>query len=471
MSDSRSHQPPSGVADPFSTAVLPYTVAGLARSGAPGRWEVLPSAQPAVPDYYFVRHEDSTPARLDVEAVRRDFPILSQYVSGHRLVWLDNAATTQKPRVVIDRLARFYTHENSNIHRGAHELAARATDAFEAARDTAARFLGAGSRDEIVFVRGTTEAINLVAQSWGRENVGAGDEIVVTHLEHHSNIVPWQHLAQEMHAVLRVAPVDDDGQLLLDEYGKLLNARTRLVAVSHVSNALGTVIPIREVIEMAHAVGALVLVDGAQAVAHLPVDVAELGADFYAFSGHKVFGPTGIGVLYGRSTVLERMPPWQGGGSMITDVTVERSEFQRPPARFEAGTNSIADAVGLAAALDYVQRLGLPTIARYEHDLLAYATRALLTVPGLRLIGTALDKASVLSFVLPGHQPDDIGSALNHEGIAVRAGHHCAQPVLRRYGLTATVRPSLAFYNTYEEVDLLVATLRRLTARAGRRSS
>lgn len=407
---------------------------------------------------------------MDVNAARRDFPILSQSIYGHQLVWMDNAATTQKPQLVIDRLSHFYAYENSNIHRGAHELAMRATDAFESARDTVARFLGAHSGDEIVFVRGTTEAINLIAQSWGRKNVGAGDEIVITHLEHHSNIVPWQQLTMEKDAVLRVIPVDDNGQILLDEYGRLLNDRTRLVAISHVSNALGTITPIRQVIEMAHSVGARVLVDGAQAVAHLPVNVAELGPDFYVFSGHKIFGPTGIGALYGKSTVLETMPPWQSGGNMINNVALDQSEFQNPPARFEAGTSSIADAVGLGAALDYVQQIGLPNIARYEHDLLKYATQRMRAIPGLRLVGTAPDKASVLSFMLAGYRPEQVGSALNREGIAVRAGHHCAQPILRHYGLEATVRPSLAFYNTYEEVDLLVATLRRLATYADRRS-
>jgi cysteine desulfurase / selenocysteine lyase len=410
---------------------------------------------------------DPHPA-FDVHAVRRDFPILSERVNGKPLIWFDNGATTQKPQAVIDRLAYFYTHENSNIHRAAHELAARSTDAYEKARDTVARFIGAGSPDEIVFVRGATEAINLVAQSWGRANIGAGDEIVISHLEHHANIVPWQQLAAEKDAVLRVIPVDDDGQILLEEYQKLLNDRTKLVAVTQVSNALGTITPIRAVIEMAHAAGALALVDGAQSVPHTPVDVTELDADFLVFSGHKVFGPTGIGVLYGKAAVLESMPPWQGGGNMIADVTLERSVFQDPPNRFEAGTGNIADAVGLGAALDYVQRIGMPNIAAYEHELLEYATEGLRTVPGLRIIGTAKDKASVLSFVLDGYEPVEVGSALNEEGIAVRAGHHCAQPILRRFGLEGTVRASLAFYNTHEEIDVLVAALRRLAADAGR---
>ena len=398
--------------------------------------------------------------------MRRDFPILTERVNGHRLVWLDNAATTHKPQVVIDRLAHFYSRENSNIHRAAHELAARATEAYEDARSEVARFLGAPSSDDIVFVRGTTEAINLVAQSWGRKYVGAGDEIVISCLEHHANIVPWQLLAEERDATLRVIPVDDSGQIVLDEYHKLLSDRTRLVAVAHVSNALGTVVPVREVIEGAHEAGALALIDGAQSVAHIPVDVQTLDPDFYVFSGHKVFGPLGIGALYGNAAVLDSMPPWQGGGNMIRSVTFERTTYQRPPTRFEAGTASIADAVGLAAALAYVERIGRENIASYEQELLGYATRAMGTVPGLRMVGTASDKASILSFVLDGYRSEDVGSALNPEGIAVRAGHHCAQPILRHYGLEATVRAALAMYNTHAEVDLLVAALHRLAANA-----
>ena len=406
---------------------------------------------------------------FNVAAVRRDFPILAERVNGRPLVWLDNAATTQKPQAVIDRLAHFYAHENSNIHRAAHELAARATDAYEGARATVQRFLGASSPEEIVFVRGATEAINLVAQSWGRQNILPGDEIVISHLEHHANIVPWQQLASEKGARLRVIPVDDSGQILLDEYQKLLGSRTKLVSITQVSNALGTIVPVRDVSDLAHRVGARVLIDGAQAVSHMPVDVRSLGADFYVFSGHKVFGPTGIGVLYGTAEILESMPPWQGGGNMISSVTFEQTRYQKPPARFEAGTGNIADAAGLAAALDYVSRLGMANIDRYEHDLLSYATAALQTVPGLRLIGTAREKASVLSFVLDGHDPVAVGSALNEEGIAVRAGHHCAEPILHRFGVNATVRPSLAFYNTCEEVDALTAALLRLAGRSGRR--
>ncbi|VWB50411.1 segregation protein B [Burkholderia aenigmatica] len=402
---------------------------------------------------------------FDVNAIRRDFPILQERVNGKQLVWFDNAATTHKPQAVIDRLAYFYAHENSNIHRAAHALAGRATDAYEHARETVQRFIGASSPDEIVFVRGTTEAINLIAKTWGVQNVGEGDEIVVSHLEHHANIVPWQQLAALKGAKLRVIPVDDSGQVLLDEYRKLLNDRTRIVSVTQVSNALGTVVPVQEIVELAHRAGAKALVDGAQSISHMRVDVQALDADFFVFSGHKIYGPTGIGVVYGKRAILDDMPPWQGGGNMIADVTFERTVFQPPPNRFEAGTGNIADAVGLGAALDYVSRVGIENIARYEHDLLAYATSVLAPVPGVRLVGTARDKASVLSFVLKGYETEEVGQALNEEGIAVRSGHHCAQPILRRFGLEATVRPSLAFYNTCDEVDALVSVVRRLATR------
>lgn len=405
---------------------------------------------------------------FDVNAVRRDFPILNERVNGKPLVWFDNAATTQKPQSVIDRLAYFYAHENSNIHRAANELAARATDAYEAARNKVQRFLGAGSADEIIFVRGATEAINLVAKTWGVANIGEGDEIVVSLLEHHANIVPWQQLAQQTGAKIRVIPVDDTGQLKLDELQKLLNPKTKLVSVTQVSNALGTVTPIKQVIDMAHAAGAKVLVDGAQSVSHLRVNVQALDADFFVFSGHKIFGPTGIGVVYGKKALLEQMPPWQGGGNMIADVTFEKTLFQPAPNKFEAGTGNIADAVGLGAALDYVERIGIENIARYEHDLLVYATRGLSSIPGVRLIGTAADKASVASFVLAGYTTEEVGRALNEEGIAVRSGHHCAQPILRRFGVEATVRPSLAFYNTCEEIDRLLAVVRRLARGKGK---
>ncbi|AVT75460.1 segregation protein B [Rhodopseudomonas palustris] len=408
---------------------------------------------------------------FDANVFKRDFPILRETVNGRPLVWLDNGATTQKPQCVIDRLVQFYTHENSNIHRAAHTLAARSTDAYEAARDKVRGFINAPSVKDIVFVRGATEAINLVAQAWSRRNVGEGDEIVVSHLEHHANIVPWQQLAAEKGARLRVAPVDDHGQILLDEYEKLLGPKTKIVAFTQVSNALGTVTPVAEMTALAHRHGAKVLVDGAQGVCHMPVDVQALDVDFYAFSGHKMFAPTGIGVLYGKADVLEAMPPWQGGGNMIADVTFEKTIFQGPPDRFEAGTGNIADAVGLGAAIDYLTRIGMANIAAHEHELLAYGTEHLLTVPGLKLIGTAREKAGILSFVLDGCRSEDVGKALDREGIAVRAGHHCAQPILRRFGLESTVRPSLALYNTHDDIDALVDALRRLQSGRGVRGN
>ncbi|RUR66071.1 SufS family cysteine desulfurase [Variovorax guangxiensis] len=406
---------------------------------------------------------------FDIHAVRRDFPILQERVNGKQLVWFDNAATTHKPQSVIDRISYFYEHENSNIHRAAHELAARATDAYEGARERVRRFINAPEVEEVIFVRGTTEAINLVAKSWGGQHVGEGDEIVVSNLEHHANIVPWQQLATAKGAKLRVIPVDDSGQVLLDEYRKLLNDRTKIVAVTQVSNALGTVVPVKEIVELAHRAGAKALLDGAQSVSHMRVDVQDIGADFFVFSGHKVFGPTGIGVVWGRREVLEDMPPWQGGGNMIADVTFEKTVFQPIPNKFEAGTGNIADAVGLGAAIDYVNKIGIENIARYEHDLLVYGMAQLGAIPGVRLIGTAADKASVMSFVLVGYTTEEVGQALNEEGIAVRTGHHCAQPILRRFGVETTVRPSLAFYNTFDEIDRLVAVVRRLASqrRAG----
>jgi cysteine desulfurase/selenocysteine lyase len=425
-------------------------------------WSLNPttSADQSLPSGY----EATVPAAssigfFDVNAVRRDFPILSERVNGRPLIWLDNAATTQKPQAVIDRLSYFYEHENSNVHRAAHELAARSTDAYDGAREKVRRFLNAGSTREIVFVRGATEAINLVAKSWGRQHVHEGDEIVVTHLEHHANIVPWQMLCAEKGAKLRVAPVDNDGQVLLDEYEKLLGPKTRLVAFAQVSNALGTVTPVEEMTAIAHRYGAKVLIDGAQAVSHMQVDVQAYDCDFYVFSGHKIFAPTGIGVVYGKQEVLDRTPPWQGGGNMIVDVTFEKTVYHPAPFRFEAGTGSIADAVGLGAALDYLDRIGMANIARYEHELLEYGMRELKRIPGLHLIGTAREKASVLSFVLDGFTTEEVGQALNREGIAVRSGHHCAQPILRRFGLESTVRPSLAFYNTCEEIDALIAAI------------
>lgn len=401
-------------------------------------------------------------APYDVNQVRRDFPILREYVNGRPLVWLDNAATTQKPQSVIDRISHFYQHENSNVHRAAHELAARSTDAYEGARGKVRQFLNAASPNEIVFVRGATEAINLVAKSWGPQFLQPGDEIIVSHLEHHANIVPWQQLAAAKGLKLKVIPVDDDGQILLDAYSGLLSNKTKLVSFTQVSNALGTVTPAEKMVAMAHAVGAKVLVDGAQAVSHMPVDVRSLDCDWYVFSGHKVFGPTGIGVLYGKEDLLNEMDPWQGGGNMIRDVTFEHTTYQQAPLRFEAGTGNIADAIGLGAAIDYVSGIGMHLINQYEHYLLQYATRLLKDIPGLRLIGTAPDKAGVLSFVLEGYRTEEVGTALNQSGIAVRSGHHCAQPILRRFGLESTVRPSLALYNTCSDIDALVSVLRRL---------
>ena len=401
---------------------------------------------------------------FDVQAVRRDFPILQERIHGKQLVWLDNAATTHKPRQVIERIAHFYAHENSNIHRAAHTLAARATDAYEHAREVVRRFIHAPEVNEVIFVRGTTEAINLVAKAWGGQNVGEGDEIIVSHLEHHANIVPWQQLAQAKGAKLRVIPVDDQGQIGLDAYDKLLNDRTKIVAIGHVSNVLGTVVPVKEVVARAKARGITTLIDGAQSIAHTPVDVQDIGADFFVFSGHKIFAPTGIGALWGRRAVLEAMPPWQGGGNMIADVTFEKTVFQPLPNTFEAGTGNIADAVGLGAALEYVERIGIAAISRYEHALVDYGMQQLATIPGLRLIGTVPGKASVLSFTLEGYTTEEVGKALNAKGIAARTGHHCAQPILRRFGVETAVRPSLAFYNTFEEVDLLVREVRKLAA-------
>jgi cysteine desulfurase/selenocysteine lyase len=461
--------PPSpGAAPEWPEAfTIPLTSQDAAVAPIPTPQEAAPGAAVPVATSYEFQPEvvpdlRSTTGAFDPNVVKRDFPILQERVHGRPLVWLDNAATTQKPQAVIDRLSYFYEHENSNVHRAAHTLAARATDAYEAARDKVTRFLKAPSSKEIVWVRGTTEAINLVAQSWGRRNVGSGDEIVITWLEHHANIVPWQQLAAEKGARLRVAPVDDRGQVILEEYERLLGPRTRIVSFAHVSNALGTITPAREMVAMAHRHGARVLVDGAQAVSHMPVDVQALDCDFYCFSGHKVFGPTGIGALFGKTDVLETMPPWQGGGNMIADVTFEKTVYQPPPGRFEAGTGNIADAVGLGAALDYLSALGLENVSRYEHELLVYATEQLARVPGLAMVGTAPEKAGVLSFVLDGIRTEDVGGALNQEGIAVRSGHHCAQPILRRFGLESTVRASLAVYNTCEDVDALVAALLRL---------
>ncbi|WP_130804756.1 family 2A encapsulin nanocompartment cargo protein cysteine desulfurase [Acinetobacter ihumii] len=400
---------------------------------------------------------------LDIQAIRRDFPILQERVNGRPLVWFDNAATTQKPQAVIDRIAYFYQHENSNIHRAAHELAARATDAYEHARNVVARFIGAKSSKEIIFVRGTTEGINLIAKTWGEQNIAEGDEIIVSHLEHHANIVPWFQLSRKVGAKLRVIPVDDTGQIILEELPKLINERTKLLSITQVSNALGTVTPVAEVIQIAHAHGVKVLVDGAQSVSHMPTDVQAIDADFFVFSGHKVFGPTGIGAVYVKPEILEKMPVWEGGGNMIQDVSFEQVIYQPAPNKFEAGTGNIADAVGLGAALEYIERVGIHNIAAYEHALLEYGQNALSSVSGLRPIGTAKNKASVMSFVLNGYSTEQVGQALNQHGIAVRSGHHCAQPILRRFGVEQTVRPSLAFYNTTEEIDLLVSVLHQLS--------
>jgi cysteine desulfurase / selenocysteine lyase len=401
-------------------------------------------------------------AALDVSRIRDDFPILSRRVHGKPLVYLDNAATTQKPQAVIDRIVRYYTHENSNVHRGVHLLSEEATAAYEGARETVRAFLNAADDKEIVFVRGTTDGINLIAGSWGRANIGEGDEIVISAIEHHSNIVPWQMLALERGAKLRIIPANERGELLLDAYGELLNERTKLVSLIHVSNALGTVNPIRSMIATAHERGIPVVVDGAQGVPHLSVDVQELDADFYVFSGHKVFGPTGIGALYGKAALLEAMPPLQGGGDMILSVSFEKTVYNVPPFRFEAGTPNIAGAIGLAAALDYIGAIGLERIATWEHELLEYATETLSAIPEVRIIGTAREKASVISFALEGVHPHDIGTIIDQEGIAIRTGHHCAQPVMQHFGVPATARASIAFYNTKEEIDALAAGVRKV---------
>lgn len=397
-----------------------------------------------------------------LEQIRADFPILKEVINGHPLVWLDNGATTQRPQAVIDRLSYYYTHENSNVHRGAHELAARSTDAYENARQITADFLGAPSKDNIVFVRGTTEGINLVANAYVKPMLKPGDEIILTILEHHANIVPWQLICEETGAVIKVVPCDESGQLILSEYEKLFTRRTKFVSAAHVSNVLGTVTPVEELVAVAHAHGVRIMIDGAQSVAHIPVNVSALDADFYVFSGHKIFAPTGIGALYGKSDVLEAARPYHGGGNMIKDVTFERTIYNPAPNKFEAGTGSIADAVGLGAALEYLNAIGMPAVNKHEHELLVYGMSELGKIPGLHLIGNASNKASVLSFVIDGHSNEDIGAALNELGIAVRTGHHCAQPVLRRFGLEGTVRPTLALYNSFEDIDALVKGIRSL---------
>jgi cysteine desulfurase / selenocysteine lyase len=403
----------------------------------------------------------ATPA-LDVERLRRDFPILSQRVRGKPLVYLDNAATSQKPRAVIEAVTRFYAAENANIHRGVHYLSEQATAAYDGVREQVARFINAASPREIVFTRGTTEGINLVAQSWGRNRLRPGDEILITGLEHHSNIVPWQLVAAQTGAVVRAVPITDAGELDLADFDRLLTERTRLLAVTHLSNALGTINPIRWMTSRARERGIVTVVDAAQSAPHLPVDVQTLDCDFLAFSGHKVFGPTGVGVLYGRIELLEAMPPWHGGGDMIETVTLERSTYAPPPARFEAGTPMIAQVMGLGAALEYVEGVGRVAIGAWEEELLGYATERVRDLPGVRLVGTAREKASILSFVVDGVHPHDVGAVLDDDGIAIRAGHHCAQPVMQRFGLPATARASFAFYNTRDEVDALVRGLLRV---------
>jgi SufS family cysteine desulfurase len=435
----------------------------------------------AAPDFYFLKGVpgfDTLPSfshgiattsgglpAFNVDGVRKDFPALQQHVNGSTLVWLDNAATTHKPQAVIDATSLFYSRDNSNIHRAAHTLAERSTELFEGGREKVRQFLGAADAKEIVFVRGTTEAVNLVAQSWGKQNITQGDEIIVSQLEHHANIVPWQILASQVGATLRVIPINDRGELLIEELPGLLNDRTKIVAVTHVSNALGTVNPVEEIIAVAHGHGVPVLVDGAQSTPHFPINVQTRDADFFVFSGHKVFGPTGIGVLYAKYHLLDAMPPWQGGGHMIQDVTFEKTLYNLPPEKFEAGTPDIAGVVGLGAAIDYLVGLGIPALAAYEHSLLEYAQEALRSVHGVRPIGTAANKASVFGFVIPGIPNDRIAKHLDQQGIAVRAGHHCAMPAVRHFGVEGTVRPSLAFYNTHAEVDALIHALHQIARR------
>lgn len=489
-------QTPTGAHDPTNSRAYAF---GEPRCQVSNLGEVPASSEKAFPPtasepqkalthsisntgYYFLKNPDilmtdtlaveklgglrTTPApQFDIDAVRRDFPALNQDVNGHPLIWLDNAATTHKPVDVIRATSEFYGRNNSNIHRAAHSLAARATDLFEEGREKVRQFLGAADAGEIVFLRGTTEAINLVAQSYGRSNIGEGDEIILSILEHHANIVPWQLLAGQTGANIRVIPANDRGELILEDYVRLFSEKTKFVSLTHVSNALGTINPVEQMIAIAHSHGVPVLIDGAQSTPHIPINVQALDADFFVFSGHKVFGPTGIGALYGKAHLLEAMPPWQGGGHMIRDVTFEKTTYQSAPEKFEAGTPDIAGVVGLGAAIDYITRIGLPVIAAYEHALLEYATHALASIPGIRLIGTAAAKASVLSFVIPGVSNETIAKHLDKQGIAVRAGHHCAMPAQRHFGIESSVRPSLAFYNTREEIDILIQALRKLPCR------
>lgn len=409
---------------------------------------------------------NSRPVIFDVHQIRKDFPILHQKVNNHDLVWFDNAATTQKPIQVIETLSHFYSHDNSNIHRAAHTLAARAKDAYEDARKKIQNQVGASSSDEIIFVRGTTEGINLVANTLGKALLQPGDEIVLSELEHHANIVPWQLIAKDRGTILKVIPVNDNGEVLLDQYQRLLGPKTRIVSLTQASNSLGTILPVAEMTHMARRVGARVVIDGAQSISHMPINVNEIGCDFFVFSGHKIFGPTGIGAVYARRDMQEILPPWQGGGNMIRNVTFEETTYSDPPAKFEAGTPNIADAVGLGAALDYVNQVGIHNIGQYEHSLLHYGTERLSMINGLRIIGTAREKVSVISFVLGDMPPEKVGQLLDKHGIAVRSGHHCAQPSLRRFGVEATVRPSFAFYNTVDEIDHLVEVVRKIHKRS-----
>lgn len=460
----------NGLGEPTEVCLGSLSEAGsLPKAGTAGKPDL-----PLSDSYYFLKSLNpegmTLPGRspgstYNVQAIRKDFPIFQQKVNGRPLIWFDNAATTQKPQTVIDVLVKFYCESNSNVHRGAHSLAAKATDAYETAREKVRHFLGASSAAEIIFLRGTTEAINLVAQTYGRTVLGKGDEILLTTMEHHSNIVPWQMLRDATGATIQVVPITEWGEINLDEYGKLLERRPRIVAITHVSNVLGTINPVREMIEMAHRYGACVLLDGAQAVAHLPVDVRELDADFYTFSGHKIYGPTGIGVLYGKKALLEAMPPWQGGGSMIEQVTFAATTYNRLPYKFEAGTGNIADAVGLGAAIDYLQRIGLSEIERYEKEITGYAMAELAKIRGVHLIGTSPSKTSVISFLADGISPEEMGKILDREGIATRVGHHCAQPLMRHYGIKGTIRVALGIYNTTEEIDVLIETIKKALRR------
>ena len=402
------------------------------------------------------------PSGFDAERVRADFPVLRQVVNGKPLVYLDNGATSQKPQSVIDELVRYYTTENANVHRGVHTLSQNATEDYEGARAKVRRLLNAADDHEIIYTRGTTDSINMVAQSYGKQNIGPGDEIIVSNMEHHSNIVPWQMLCEEMGSVLRVVPIDESGDLLMDEYEQMLSPRTKLVSITHVSNALGTIVPVEQIISMAHAHGVPVMLDGAQAVPHMAVDVRNLDCDFYVFSGHKLFGPTGIGILYGKAEMLEAMPPVQGGGDMIKSVTFEKTIYNDLPYKFEAGTPNIAGAIGLGAAVDYVQSVGYEAFGSYEDELLDYGTKALESIGGLRIIGTSSHKAGILSFVIDNIHPHDIGTILDAEGVAIRTGHHCAQPVMQRFQIPATARASLAMYNTKEDIDALVRAIDRV---------